>query len=202
MTDDLDAARHNREWIENARDQEKKDIVVAYNRGDKTQAICTRFNIKAGQLYPILHKAGVKFRSTDPTNPASSLDTRERAIELHPEERKVTVKPEVLEARRKEVEQKQNTDTDLLIEALNGVEGKFILEVSGVLAANKKELEAKIDGVQNTVDNIINGFTMDEELKIDIIESFMIAAKQNPPRWGDRETAKRILHSIQNIEGI
>ena len=185
MTDDLEAARQNRERIENARKKEKQDIVEAYRRGDKTQAICTRFNIKPGQLYPILHQAGVKFRSLEPTHPASSLTTREQTPTNPGKQeeiaRRVTVKPEVLQERKKEMA--ENSDTD-------------------VLTTNKKELEDKITGVQNTVDALLNGYVMDEELKVDIVETFMIAAKQIPQRWSDRETAKRILHAIQNIEGI
>ena len=64
---DIDAATRNRERIKHLQTREKKEeIVDRYQKGDKTASIQEDYDIGPGELYPILHKAGVPLRSKNP----------------------------------------------------------------------------------------------------------------------------------------
>ncbi len=60
-------------------EENRAEIITAYNRGEKTVTIQRKCHVAPGTLYRVLHDAKVALRSQDPNHPASSMEVRGRA---------------------------------------------------------------------------------------------------------------------------
>ena len=146
---DIDAAARNRERIKHLQTREKKEeIVDRYQKGDKTASIQEDYDIGPGELYPILHKAGVPLRSKNPP--------------IIPE--KVTPPPPAKIT---------------------------LIPVNPTIPTSHFE-KSVFDAIK-----ALGPGQMDENLKTDIIHAFIHCRL-----WPERDTAKKILAVIQNVEGL
>ena len=183
---DIDAATRNRERIKHLQTREKKEeIVDRYQKGDKTASIQEDYDIGPGELYPILHKAGVPLRSKNPPIiPEKVTPPPPAKITLIP------VNPTIPTSHFEKKETKvpkpkdENSDVWLMTDALDR------------LTERPDKTDTRIKSVFDAIKALGPG-QMDENLKTDIIHAFIHCGL-----WPERDTAKKILAVIQNVEGL